>query len=122
MEGRVDHGACGRDEVAALGVARTFQNIALFPHMTVLDNLLTGRHVRMRRSWLAGMVWLGPARREELEHRGHIEDIIDFLEIERWRKHPVALGALRDPEARSSSVGRWRMHPSSSCSTSRSRA
>ncbi len=80
------------DEVAQLGIARTFQNIALFPHMTVLDNLLTGRHVRMKRSWLAGMVWLGPARREELEHRAHIEDIIDFLEIERWRKHPVALG------------------------------
>jgi branched-chain amino acid transport system ATP-binding protein len=79
------------DEVAKLGIARTFQNIALFPHMTVLDNLLTGRHVRMKRSWLAGMVWLGPARREELEHRERIEDIIDFLEIERWRKHPVAL-------------------------------
>jgi branched-chain amino acid transport system ATP-binding protein len=59
--------------------------------MTVLDNLLTGRHVRMRRSWLAGMAWLGPARKEELEHRERIEDIIDFLEIERWRKHPVAL-------------------------------
>jgi branched-chain amino acid transport system ATP-binding protein len=79
------------DEVAKLGIARTFQNIALFPHMTVLDNLLTGRHVRMKRSWLAGMLWLGPARREELEHRERIEDIIDFLEIERWRKHPVAL-------------------------------
>ena len=79
------------DQVAKLGIARTFQNIALFPHMTVLDNLLTGRHVRMKRSWLAGMVWLGPARREELEHRERIEDIIDFLEIERWRKHPVAL-------------------------------
>jgi len=79
------------DEVAELGIARTFQNIALFPHMTVLDNLLTGRHVRMRRSFLAGMVWWGPARREELEHRAHIEDIVDFLEIERWRKHPVAL-------------------------------
>jgi branched-chain amino acid transport system ATP-binding protein len=79
------------DQVAQLGIARTFQNIALFPHMTVLDNLLTGRHVRMKRSWLAGMVWLGPARREELEHRERIEDIIDFLEIERWRKHPVAL-------------------------------
>jgi branched-chain amino acid transport system ATP-binding protein len=79
------------DQVAQLGIARTFQNIALFPHMTVLDNMLTGRHVRMKRSWLAGMVWLGPARREELEHRERIEDIIDFLEIERWRKHPVAL-------------------------------
>jgi branched-chain amino acid transport system ATP-binding protein len=79
------------NEVAELGVARTFQNIALFPHMTVLDNLLTGRHVRMKRSWLAGMVWLGPARREEIEQRERVEDIIDFLEIERWRKFPVAL-------------------------------
>ena len=79
------------DKVAALGVARTFQNIELFPQMTVLDNLLLGRHVRMTRSFLAGSVWFGPARREELENRRKVEDIVDFLEIERWRKHPVAL-------------------------------
>jgi len=79
------------DKVAELGIARTFQNIALFPHMTVLDNLLLGRHVRMRRSWLAGAVWFGPARREEIANRQRVEDIIDFLEIESWRKHPVAL-------------------------------
>ena len=79
------------DKVAELGIARTFQNIALFPHMTVLDNLLLGRHVRMRRSWLAGAVWFGPARREEIANRERVEDIIDFLEIESWRKHPVAL-------------------------------
>jgi branched-chain amino acid transport system ATP-binding protein len=79
------------DKVAALGIARTFQNIELFPQMTVLDNLLLGRHVRMRRSFVAGSVWYGPARREELENRRRVEDIIDFLEIEQWRKHPVAL-------------------------------
>ena len=79
------------DKVAALGIARTFQNIELFPHMTVLDNLLLGRHVRLRRSWLAGMAWYGPARTEELRERRHVEEIIDFLEIERWRKAPVAL-------------------------------
>jgi branched-chain amino acid transport system ATP-binding protein len=79
------------DRVAALGIARTFQNIELFPQMTVVDNLLTGRHVRMRRSIFSGAVWFGPARREEMENRRKVEDIIDFLEIEQWRKHPVAL-------------------------------
>jgi branched-chain amino acid transport system ATP-binding protein len=79
------------DKVATLGIARTFQNIELFPQMTVLDNLLLGRHLRMRRSFLAGAVWYGPAKREELENRRRVEDIIDFLEIEQWRKYPVAL-------------------------------
>jgi branched-chain amino acid transport system ATP-binding protein len=79
------------DRTAALGIARTFQNIALFPHMTVIENLLTGRHIRMRSSWLAGSVWLGKAKREEIENREIVEDIIDFLEIEQWRKYPVGL-------------------------------
>ena len=79
------------DRVASLGIARTFQNIELFPQMTVLDNLLLGRHMRMRWSFLAGAVWFGPAKREELQNRRRVEDIIDFLEIEQWRKYPVAL-------------------------------
>ena len=79
------------DRVAALGIARTFQNIELFPQMTVLDNLLMGRYVRMKHSWLAGAFWLGRAKKEEVEHRRVVEGIIDFLEIESWRKHPVAL-------------------------------
>jgi branched-chain amino acid transport system ATP-binding protein len=79
------------DQVATMGVARTFQNIELFAHLTVLDNILLGRHVRMHRSWLAGAVWFGPARREELAAREKVEEIIDFLEIERWRKHPVGV-------------------------------
>jgi len=79
------------DKVAHLGVARTFQNIELFPQMNVIDNLLTGRHIRMHGSVLDGAVWLGKAKKEELENRRKVEDIIDFLEIEQWRKHPVAL-------------------------------
>ncbi len=79
------------DRVAALGIARTFQNIELFPQMTVLDNLLTGRHIRMQSSWLAGALWVGKAKKEEIANRRRVEDIIDFLEIEQWRKHPVAL-------------------------------
>ncbi|MGB5758210.1 MAG: ABC transporter ATP-binding protein [Acidimicrobiales bacterium] len=81
------------DNVARLGIARTFQNIELFPQMTVIDNLLTGRHIQMNRSWLAGATYWGPwgAKQEEVENRRRVEDIIDFLEIEQWRKHPVAL-------------------------------
>ncbi|HVR80432.1 MAG TPA: ABC transporter ATP-binding protein [Acidimicrobiia bacterium] len=79
------------NKTAELGIARTFQNIALFPHMTVIENLLTGRHIRMRSSWLAGSVWLGKAKAEEIENREIVEDIIDFLEIEQWRKYPVGL-------------------------------
>jgi branched-chain amino acid transport system ATP-binding protein len=79
------------DRIAARGIARTFQNIELFAHLTVLDNILMGRHVRMERSWAAGAVWFGPARKEELANRERAEEIIDFLEIERWRKHPVSL-------------------------------
>jgi branched-chain amino acid transport system ATP-binding protein len=81
------------DKVAHMGIARTFQNIALFPQMNVIDNLLTGRHVRMQRSWLSGALYWGPtgARSEEVAHRRRVEDIIEFLEIQQWRKHPVAL-------------------------------
>jgi branched-chain amino acid transport system ATP-binding protein len=79
------------DDIAELGIARTFQNIELFAQMNVIDNLLTGRHIRMKSSWLAGALWMGPARREEMENRRKVEDIIDLLEIQAWRKHPVAL-------------------------------
>ncbi|MFQ5968678.1 MAG: ABC transporter ATP-binding protein [Acidimicrobiia bacterium] len=79
------------DRIAELGIARTFQNIALFEHMTVLQNLMTGRHMRMTSGWMAGAVYVGKAKREEVANREKVEDIIDFLEIEQWRKHPVAL-------------------------------
>jgi branched-chain amino acid transport system ATP-binding protein len=78
--------------IAALGVARTFQNIALFRGMTVLENLMLGRHVHMRTGVLAAMLRVGPARKEEVAHRQVVEDIIDFLEIQPLRKRPV--GAL----------------------------
>ena len=79
------------NKTAELGIARTFQNIALFPHMTVIENILTGRHVRMKRGWMAGAIWIGPAKKEEMANRHKVEDIIDFLEIEQWRKYPVGL-------------------------------
>jgi branched-chain amino acid transport system ATP-binding protein len=74
---------------AALGIARTFQNIALFKGMTVLDNIMTGRNLKMRCNFLQQAVWLGPARREELAHRRAVEEIIDFLEIQHIRRTPV---------------------------------
>jgi branched-chain amino acid transport system ATP-binding protein len=76
-------------QAASLGIARTFQNIALFKGMTVLDNILTGRNLKMRCNFLQQALWLGPARREELEHRRAVEEIIDFLEIQHVRKTPV---------------------------------
>lgn len=74
---------------AELHIARTFQNIALFKHMTVLENLLLGRHVLMRTGLLAGGLFWGPAQREEIAHRHAVEEIIDFLEIAHIRKRPA---------------------------------
>jgi branched-chain amino acid transport system ATP-binding protein len=73
----------------ALGIARTFQNIALFRGMSVLDNLLIGRHVHQGTGVLAGAVYLGPGQREEIAHRQVVEDVIDFLEIQHIRKKVV---------------------------------
>jgi branched-chain amino acid transport system ATP-binding protein len=76
-------------EAARLGIARTFQNIALFKGMTVLDNIMTGRNLKMRSSLLAQALYWGPNRRQEIEHREKVEHIIDFLQIEHVRKTPV---------------------------------
>src|SRR5438067_2361204 len=76
-------------EAAEQGMARTFQNVALFHGMTTLDNIMTGRLTRMRRGLLWQALHKGPAEREELEHRAFVERIIDFLEIEAIRKVPV---------------------------------
>jgi branched-chain amino acid transport system ATP-binding protein len=75
--------------VAARGVARTFQNIALFKGMTVLDNLMLGRHVHMTTGVLGAFVYWGCTQREEVAHRQRVEDLIDFLEIEDLRKRPT---------------------------------
>ncbi|HYX65590.1 MAG TPA: ABC transporter ATP-binding protein [Burkholderiales bacterium] len=74
---------------AQLGVARTFQNIALFKGMSALDNILTGRNLKMRCNILQQALWLGAAKREELAHRRAVEEIIDFLEIQHIRRTPV---------------------------------
>ena len=77
---------------AGLGIARTFQNISLFPGMTVLDNIKLGAHTHLKIGVLAAGVFWGPARREEVELRAEIErQIIDFLEIDHIRKTPVAI-------------------------------
>jgi len=79
-------------EIARLGIARVFQNVELFPHMTVADNLMLGRHVLMRTGLITGALWLGPARREEVRHRRRVAEVIDFLEMQAIRASPV--GAL----------------------------
>jgi branched-chain amino acid transport system ATP-binding protein len=74
---------------AGQGIARTFQNVALFRGMTTLDNIMTGRLLRMRRNMLWQALYWGPAEKEELAHRAVVERIIDFLEIQAIRKTPV---------------------------------
>jgi len=76
-------------EAAEQGIARTFQNIALFKGMTVLDNIMTGRNLKMRCNFLQQALWIGAARREETAHRRKVEEVIDFLEIQHIRKTPV---------------------------------
>ncbi|TWG53953.1 ABC transporter ATP-binding protein [Aminobacter sp. J44] len=71
------------------GIARTFQNVALFQGMTTLENIMAGRSVLMKRNIFWQMLWHGPALKEEIEHREKVEEIIDFLEIEHIRRTPV---------------------------------
>ena len=75
--------------IAALGVARTFQNIELFKHMTVLENLMLGRHVHMKGGVLSGGLYLGRQRRREIEHRKYVERVIDFMNLEPLRSAEV---------------------------------
>ena len=86
FEGR-DITRLGPNRRAAIGIGRTFQNLALFGHMTVLDNIMVGRHHLMRHGFLSGMAyWLAGAQREEIAHRREVEEIIDLLEIQHVRK------------------------------------
>jgi branched-chain amino acid transport system ATP-binding protein len=84
IAGRAPH------QIARRGLARTFQHGELFAHMTVLDNLLTGRHARIRTQPLAEMLFLPSVRREETRHRAAVERIIELVELERYRHAPVA--------------------------------
>ena len=77
--------------IAAMGVARMFQHPALFPQLTVLENLLLGRHHRYRLGWWHDLLQTPTARRHEIAHRRHVEEIIDFLDLERVRKTPAAI-------------------------------
>ena len=76
-------------ESAVQGIARTFQNVALFDGMSTLDNIMTGRNLKMSSNLLLQSIFLGPAQKEEIEHRKAVENIIDFLQIEAIRKTPV---------------------------------
>ncbi|HEX6970540.1 MAG TPA: ABC transporter ATP-binding protein [Micromonosporaceae bacterium] len=90
--------------VARLGVARSFQNIELFRHLTVLENLLLGRHHRMSTALLPSLLWYGPARRQEIAHREFVEEVIDLLELQAVRHKPV--GALAYGYAKRVELGR----------------
>ncbi len=77
-------------QIAQLGVARSFQNLELFPLMTTLENLLVGRHQQFRSTWWSDGLWTGRARREEVRHRARVEEIMDFLDLEAYRWQRVS--------------------------------
>ena len=103
-DGAVDLVGRRPHQIARLGVARSFQNIELFKHLTVLENLMLGRHHRMSHALLPALVWFGPARRQEIEHRALVEEVIDLLELQVVRHQPV--GALSYGYAKRVELGR----------------
>jgi branched-chain amino acid transport system ATP-binding protein len=78
-------------QIAAAGIARTFQNIELFANLTVLDNLMLGLHTHLSYGVLSAVAWFGRARRQEYAARAEVERIVEFLELEQWRRLPVGL-------------------------------
>ncbi len=92
LKGTTDLTKTPTDRIARLGLARTFQNIALYTGLSTLDNLMAARHIHMKQSALQSALYWGPARREEVRHREVVEEIIDFLEIAHIRK--AVVGAL----------------------------
>lgn len=76
---------------AELGVARTFQNLGLFTNLDIIDNLMLGRHHLMRTGFISGALWWGRAKREEIENRAKVEQIIDLLELGPYRRKPVGM-------------------------------
>ena len=98
LVGRAPH------RIARLGVARSFQNIELFRHLTVLENLMLGRHHRMSTALLPALLWYGPARRQEIAHRELVEEVIDLLELQGVRHKPV--GSLAYGYAKRVELGR----------------
>jgi branched-chain amino acid transport system ATP-binding protein len=76
---------------AAMGIARTFQNLGLFVNLNVIDNLMLGRHHLMKTGFFAGALWLGRAKREEIENRRRVEEIIELIELGTYRYQPVGM-------------------------------
>ena len=106
-------------DAASGGIARTFQNVALFRGMTALDNIMAGRTLKMQRGLFWQLLRFGPALQEEVEHRRRVEEIIDFLHIEHIRKSPGRAAALWLAEARRARRARSRWSRICCCSTSR---
>ncbi|RSM56732.1 ABC transporter ATP-binding protein [Actinoplanes sp. ATCC 53533] len=103
-EGRSDLIGRRPHQIARLGVARSFQNIELFRHLTVLENLMLGRHTRMSHALLPALIWFGPAQRQEITHRALVEEVIDLLELQAVRHKPV--GTLAYGYAKRVELGR----------------
>jgi branched-chain amino acid transport system ATP-binding protein len=96
QEGQIhieDHNIIGQrpDKITELGVARMFQNLALFEHLTVLENMLLGAHLQFESRWWHDVLWHKKTRHEEVKHREHVEYLIEFLNLESVRKIPVGI-------------------------------